>query len=105
MHLIASHQNLLSPRASAAGTHTTAKPDRGGILRRWSRMAAQKWKRRKMIAALRALDHRILREMGIFQDDIKRIVNGFDERELGMVPFATTPTQRLKDQDIAWLTA
>ena len=37
---------------------------------------------------MQALDDRVLRDMGICRQDIERIVDAFDDRELGMVPLA-----------------
>jgi uncharacterized protein YjiS (DUF1127 family) len=63
-------------------------PAREPLLRRWLAAAATNWRRRKAIAALQALDDRILRDIGIHRGDIWRVVDGFDERELRMVPLA-----------------
>lgn len=67
---------------------TQKASERFGILRQWSRSVVRKWRRRKLIAALEALDDRLLRDIGIYRGDIKRRVDGFDDRELRMVPLA-----------------
>ncbi|GKY89871.1 DUF1127 domain-containing protein [Sinisalibacter aestuarii] len=67
------------------------KPSKSGeALRRWLRAAFRRWERRKMIAALEAMDDRLLRDIGIYRNDIPRLVDGFDDRELRMRPLATT---------------
>lgn len=60
----------------------------GGLIHRWLGPSIRKWQRRKMIAALNALDTRTLRDIGIDRCDIEHVVNGFDEHELQMVPLA-----------------
>lgn len=67
-------------KASGAG--------RTGALRQWLTRTIRYWQRKKMIAALQAMDSRILRDIGIERCDIERIVDGFDDRELRMVPMA-----------------
>ena len=58
------------------------------LLRHWMARAVRNWHRRKMIAALDALDTRILNDIGIERSDIERVVDGFDAHELQMVPLA-----------------
>lgn len=53
----------------------------------------RQWKRGRMIKELEAMDDRLLRDIGIERGDIERVVDGFDERELRMVPLAPTPTE------------
>ena len=69
----------------------------GEALRRWLRSAFRRWERRKMIAALEAMDDRLLRDIGIYRNDIARLVDGFDDRELRMRPLAT---KSAKPEDI-----
>ncbi|WP_322989396.1 DUF1127 domain-containing protein [Hoeflea sp.] len=61
---------------------------RPGVLRRWMQSLVRRWRRRKMIMALEAMDDRLLRDIGINRADIKRAVDGFDDRELRMAPLA-----------------
>jgi uncharacterized protein YjiS (DUF1127 family) len=63
-----------------------------GIFRRLFRSAIIKWQRRKMTAALEALDDRILRDIGICRREIPRVVDGLSHRELRMAPLASTAT-------------
>ncbi len=67
---------------------TTPNPVGAGPIRGWLGLAIRKWQQRKMIAALHALDDRILWDIGMERCDIESIVRGFDERELRMVPLA-----------------
>lgn len=57
--------------------------------RRKFQTAVRNWKRRKMIAALQALNDRTLRDIGIDRSEIARVVDGFDDRELAMEPMAS----------------
>tara|TARA_R110002020_G_scaffold456466_1_gene672941 strand:- start:18232 stop:18531 length:300 start_codon:yes stop_codon:yes gene_type:complete len=66
--------------------------ERFGFFRRLSQSVVRKWRRRKMIAAFEALDDRLLRDIGVFRGDIKHLVDGFDDRELRMVPLAPAQT-------------
>ena len=68
-----------------------------GVLQRWSRAITNNWKRRKMIGALRAMDDRLLRDIGIYRNDIERVVDGFNERELRIVPIAPLVSATLDD--------
>lgn len=74
--------------------------ERFAIFRRWSQVLVRKWRRRNMIAALDALDDRLLRDIGINRGDIKHLVKRFDDRELQMVPVAPEqPASVLEDED------
>ncbi|MCV2892735.1 DUF1127 domain-containing protein [Lentibacter sp. XHP0401] len=66
-------------------------PSRPSMWRRWLRATVNNWKRRKMVAALRSMEDHLLKDIGVERGDIQRIVDGFDERELGMVPLARSP--------------
>ena len=59
-----------------------------GLIRRWLGKAVRNWQRRKMIAALHALDCRTLMDIGIERGAIEDVVDGFDTREVQMVPLA-----------------
>ncbi len=76
-----------------------SEPKRNGLFRKWMVLAKQQWQRRKMIAALEAMDDRLLRDIGIYRGDIKRVVDGFDDRELRMVPLAASTTVSRLDLD------
>lgn len=56
------------------------------LVRRWIGGAIKNWQRKEMIAALGALDTRILRDIGIERRDIERVVDGFHAREKCMAP-------------------
>ncbi|MCK8462903.1 DUF1127 domain-containing protein [Aliiroseovarius sp. S1339] len=88
MHPILFHHNFLDLRPNWAEMKTVSVSEEDGFLRHWWRTAIRGWKRRKLIAALQALDDHVLRDMGVRRKDIGRIVDGFDDRELGMVPLA-----------------
>ena len=80
MHPVLKHSNEMVWQKSPAA--------KDSIWRRWSRSASQRWKRRKMIAALEAMDDHLLSDIGITRMEIESVVDAFDERELGMVPLA-----------------
>ncbi|MCA8869155.1 MAG: DUF1127 domain-containing protein [Rhodobacteraceae bacterium] len=75
----------LMPGQVLAGSNGSA---RDGWFRQWLRQATRQWRRRRMIAALRAMDDRLLNDIGIHRQDIEPIVDGFDDRELRMLPVA-----------------
>ncbi len=88
MHPNPSHQNHLPHRQQGTLAEST-KPKRiDGMLHRWLRNAARQWRRRKMIAALEAMDERLLRDIGIYRSDIHRVVDGLNNRELRVRPIA-----------------
>ncbi len=66
--------------------------ERFGFLRRLFQSIVRKWRRRKLIAAFEALDDRVLRDIGVNRSGIKRLVEGFDNQELRMVPVAPAQT-------------
>lgn len=105
MHPYLTHQNYLSPSMPYARAHRKCAEMGGGLLRRWLRAVVRNWKRRKMIAALQALDDRLLKDIGIYRTDIPRIVAGFDDRELGMVPVAANGQSPKKGNHDAHLRA
>ena len=69
-----------------------ANSGRMNVLLRWWKSAVQNWQRRKMIAALEALDDRTLLDIGVHRGEIRRVVEGFNEAELRMAPIAPEPT-------------
>ncbi|MFC3725651.1 DUF1127 domain-containing protein [Neoaquamicrobium sediminum] len=76
----------LSPKPHGAGQRNRGR--RHGMLGRWARNIVRNWQRHRMIAALRAMDDNLLHNIGISRNDIPRIVDGFDDRELRMRPVA-----------------
>jgi uncharacterized protein YjiS (DUF1127 family) len=76
----------LSPKPPTDGQRSRGK--RRGMLRLWLRNVVRNWQRRRMIAALRAMDDNLLHSIGISRNEIPRVVDGFDDRELGMRPVA-----------------
>ncbi len=71
--------------------HNTAENHRGG-LRQWLAGASRQWQRRRMIAALHAMDDRLLRDIGLHRGNIESVVDGFDDHELRMTPLAPAAT-------------
>ena len=61
--------------------------------RQWLLAATRCWQRRKMIAALEAMDDRLLQDIGIHRDEIPHVVDGFSDRELRMTPLASPQDQ------------
>lgn len=71
------------------------------IIHRVSQSVVRKWRRRKLIATLEALDDRLLRDIGIVRGDIKHLVDGINDRKLRMVPVAPAQsTIRLEAEDL-----
>ena len=98
MHSYLTPRAYLSPSLPYARAHRNRMEAGGGILRRWLRVPIRQWQRNKMIAALHAMDDRILRDIGIYRGEIRSIVEGFDDRELGMRPLAS-PSDRTRGND------
>ncbi len=55
-------------------------------LGRWVKAATQSYQNKRMVAALDALDDRILRDIGLTRGEIHGVVYGYDDLELGMTP-------------------
>lgn len=53
-------------------------------MRSWLKTATRNWKRRKMIAELEAMDDHLLLDIGIPRRGIRKAINSWEERELGM---------------------
>ncbi|GHF02925.1 hypothetical protein GCM10016455_25290 [Aliiroseovarius zhejiangensis] len=51
-----------------------------------------------MTAALQALDDWTLDDIGLRRSDIKRVVDAFDDRELGMQPLASNDVHTIAEQ-------
>lgn len=79
--------NYLTPSQPYKGNYRQRK-SAVVTLRQWLQSAARQWERRKMIAALEAMDDRLLRDIGIYRKDIPRVVDGLDDREIRMRPLA-----------------
>ena len=58
-----------------------------------------------MVAALEAMDDRVLRDIGVNRNDIRRVVAEFDDRELRMVPVAQPSNVKKEDQNAFRLAA
>lgn len=71
---------------------------RTSVILRWWQNAVQNWQRRKMIAALEALDDRTLLDIGVHRGEIRRVVEGFNDAELRMAPVAP----ELKPRDLSY---
>lgn len=84
--------NYLTPQMLHPAAKTRRRNDRGGLFGQMFQAAVRVWKRHKMIAELDALDDAMLKDIGIYRGDIRRVVAGFSDRELGMVPLA--PAQK-----------
>ena len=65
----------------------------------WLQAAGRRWKQRKMIAALEALDDRLLDDIGLARGDIRKAVLEFDDRELKMRPLAPSISQHHRQND------
>lgn len=76
---------MIHPGSDGRGSHQDS-----GLFQRLVTSVIRTWRRRKAIAELRAMDDAVLRDIGINRNDILRVVNGFDDRDLGMVPLART---------------
>lgn len=71
----------------------------GSAVRSWLQSSLHRWKQRKMIAALEALDDRMLCDIGIRRSQIPAVVAGFDDRELNMRPVEHSSTASRSTQD------
>ena len=88
MHLVTTDRNHSAQARTRSAPSRHADINVGGLFRRLLTMSVTKWRRRKMIATLEAMDTRLLRDIGIERCDIESVVDGFDHRELRMVPLA-----------------
>jgi len=78
--------NRNAPFLSQAHASPLPAIARPGLMRRIVRSIVHNWKRRRMIAALAAMDDHLLRDIGIYRHEIPHVVDGFTERELSMRP-------------------
>ncbi|MCQ0090679.1 hypothetical protein FGD77_02655 [Roseovarius sp. M141] len=53
-----------------------------------------------MIAMLERLRDEVLHDIGIARGDIRRVVEGFDSRELRMTPVANARAERNADNEV-----
>jgi uncharacterized protein YjiS (DUF1127 family) len=67
----------------------------GSAFGHWLGVATRHWQRRKMIASLEAMDDWLLRDIGVDRADIRKVVDGFDARELLMIPLAPAQSEPL----------
>lgn len=88
MHPYLTQQDYLSSSLPYARAHRTRSKKGGRTFGRWLRAAIRQRQRNRLIAEFHAMDDRMLRDIGIYRGDIRRVVDGFDDRELGMTPFA-----------------
>lgn len=56
------------------------------LLQRWLQGAIRNWRRRKTVAALVALNDRMLMDIGLERGTIIQFVGALDDRELRMTP-------------------
>ncbi len=105
MHPFLTHQTDLTKHTDLAAVNCNSAPVQSGLLQRWARSTIQSWKRRKMIAALHAMDNHLLKDIGINRHDIARVVDGFDDRELRMVPLAPSSNPNRVEADIKQIAA
>jgi uncharacterized protein YjiS (DUF1127 family) len=75
----------MSTMSSTAAQRTTASPSGGfvGWIEGWVNNLTAHWVRREAIKALRQLDDRALRDIGISRCHIERAVSGVADLELG----------------------
>ncbi|WP_353890450.1 DUF1127 domain-containing protein [uncultured Aliiroseovarius sp.] len=64
--------------------HENKRDDTVALIGQLGRSLARWWQRRRAIAQLEAMDDALLRDMGIYRADIRRVVNGFSDRDLGL---------------------
>lgn len=79
----------LTPQMTAASAVTGGARRPEGPFKRGLQAALRNWKRRKLIAALHALDERTLCDIGLHRSEIERFVDRLDDRELAMEPVAS----------------
>lgn len=77
------------------------KSPMANLILRWWTTAIRNWQRRKMIAALKAMDGRILLDIGIHPAEIESFVDGLDSAELRMVPIEPEPETEMDDPSYA----
>lgn len=88
MHPFLTHRNYQSSQKPYGQTYDMAA-EAGGAFHNWIRSGYRRWQRRKMVAALEALDDRTLRDIGIHRGEIYDLVSRFDDDDLRRKPLAT----------------
>lgn len=91
----------IKPKARHGAVTAIIKPPGMTFILRWWNNAIRSWQRRKMIAALNALDNRILLDIGIRPGEIRSFVDGLSSAELRMAPIAPEPATRTQDLSYA----
>ncbi len=81
----------LTMKTNAPTERRTTANKNSNLFRRMMASITRHWQRGKMIKDLEAMDDRLLRDIGLHRVDIERVVDGFDYRELRMVPLTPTP--------------
>ena len=83
MHPCLTHRDYLIQSKNPEPT-TERIPFEFAFLRGLAKAFLRDWRRRRMTAVLRAMDDRLLDDIGIDRRDIGRIVDSLDDRKLGM---------------------
>ncbi len=105
MHPFLSHRNYMALDTNRPRRNKVYAPAKDGLLRRSLRSIYQRWNRRRMIAELHSMNDRMLRDMGIYRNDIERVVNDFEQRDLLAVPAAKSSIKLVSDRDVWRLAA
>lgn len=98
MHQVHQTRLLLHHPFLQQAAKARAAPKSGSSIRYWIGAVVRNWQRRKMIAALHALEDRTLRDIGMERCDIEEVVEMFNERELCMVPLEPSDQAEQVDQ-------
>lgn len=88
MHPNLSHRDHLKNRQDKSAKKRTKGKGISAWFWQCLRVTIRQWQRRKMIAALEAMDERLLRDVGIDRSNIPRVVEDLCRRELRMAPMA-----------------
>lgn len=96
MHPYLTQQDYLSSSLPYARAYRARKNKIGSTFGRWLRAAIRQRQRNRLFAEFRSMDDRMLRDMGIYRGDIRRVVDSFDDHELGMTPFSPS-AERLEE--------
>ncbi|HQU69022.1 MAG TPA: DUF1127 domain-containing protein [Albidovulum sp.] len=91
----------ITPGTRQGSDSISGKAPAISFLLRWWKSAVRGWQRRKMIAALAALDDRILLDIGLCRGDIDDFVDGLSSAELRMVPVTPAPVTATQDRSYA----
>lgn len=91
----------ITPGTRRVRDRINGKAPARSFLLRWWKSAVRGWQKRKMIAALVALDDRILLDIGLCRGDIDDFVDGLSSAELRMVPVAPELASARQDRSYA----